>query len=651
MPGGYPARSAGRSDRGRLLDPPVHRQHVRRRRVDADLGELLADANLDDGGPVSGRPCALRRAGRWRDAARRRRRRAGTARGRRGSGTWRRPRAPRCASTTRRRRPAARSGCRPPCRRAGCRCAGRSRRADRRRCRRRPCCAARRPRPARRGGRRRRAPRAGRRCRSTRSRPAATGSSSAVARSARPGPDRRRRATATCWDAHPEQQRRPVARAGIRQPARAGIEDRDDDRDLPAAELRGEDVAADVQGRPRGQAGLEVGAKVEAHERGERDGVAPVARDIADDDGRPAPGQVERVVEVPAGREAVGGHVRGGHARAGDSLRQDRQERGLQDADVLEQQLALALDEAPSPRLRDGDRAGEQPEAREDAERDPQLERDDVEHADDRARDRGDRRRVRVRVVLGRRALRGGGVGRGRRRGRLRLRRRRRGPDGRDPRRRGSAAGRRCAGRLDVSLAGRAAAGVAAGTAGTAGAGVTSAAGAAAATATSCSSEVPALSWLVCDGCAGVEGVGRAAFGSRGARPDPPEEFDEFDEELAAFEAPAPLDFAASDPFPRDEPRVDGAGAAGITGAATASGATGAARTASATTARFSNAWPRCSDWPRPLSFPLPSDASAGATPNAPTARTRAIANRPRRTPLAAEVLLPSVGRCEFTAS
>ena len=147
--------------------------------------------------------------------------------------------------------------------------------------------------------------------------------------------------------------------------------------------MRDEHVGRDVQGGARRQTRLEIGAHVVANERRERDDVAAVAGDVADEDGGAAAGQLEGVVEVSPRREARRGPVRRGHPRAADPAGQHRQQRGLQHADVGEQRAALALEAAAAHRLHGHGGTEQQPEESQGAERDPHAERNDFEHADD----------------------------------------------------------------------------------------------------------------------------------------------------------------------------------------------------------------------------------------------------------------------------
>ena len=97
----------------------------------------------------------------------------------------------------------------------------------------RPRAAPRRRRRGR-GGRRRPAPRRGRRCGSTRAAPGASAIVVWRRPVGAPAPSGGDEQAVTGAIVAAEQQRRRVAGAGVRQPARAGIEDRDGDRDLAA---------------------------------------------------------------------------------------------------------------------------------------------------------------------------------------------------------------------------------------------------------------------------------------------------------------------------------------------------------------------------------------------------------------------------------
>ena len=107
-------------------------------------------------------------------------------------------------------------------------------------------------------------------------------------------------------------------------------------------ELAVEHAAGGLQRLARRQARLEVGAHGEAHERGVRQRLAPVPGDVADDHREATVLEREHVVEVAAGARAVGRAVGDGGADRAEPRGRHGQQRGLQQADVLEQLPALA---------------------------------------------------------------------------------------------------------------------------------------------------------------------------------------------------------------------------------------------------------------------------------------------------------------------
>ena len=144
---------------------------------------------------------------------------------------------------------------------------------------------------------------------------------------------------------------------------------RHDDRGEVAVELSAHGALGDLKREPRLEPGLEVGAQRVAHEGGVGERGAAVAGHVAEDEGGAATGQGERVVEVAAGAGAVGWAVRDRRAHGADLLGHRRQQRGLEQADLLHQLTALA-GEAPSTERRE-----EVATAEEDGQRGQQSER------------------------------------------------------------------------------------------------------------------------------------------------------------------------------------------------------------------------------------------------------------------------------------
>ena len=109
-----------------------------------------------------------------------------------------------------------------------------------------------------------------------------------------------------------------------------------------AGQMLVDHAAGHLQRDPRLEAGLEVGAQRVAHERGAGERLAAVARNVAEDErGAPA-GQRERVVEVTAGAGTVRGPVGHRGADGAHGCGHRREQRGLEQADLLEQVAALA---------------------------------------------------------------------------------------------------------------------------------------------------------------------------------------------------------------------------------------------------------------------------------------------------------------------
>ena len=118
---------------------------------------------------------------------------------------------------------------------------------------------------------------------------------------------------------------------------------RDHDGREVAAEIVVERAAGDLERAARLEPGVEVGAQRVAHQRGASEGAAAVAGDVADDDRDALVVEEEGVVEVAAGGRAVGRAVGDRGLKIAELLRDLREQRLLQQADVLEQLLALAV--------------------------------------------------------------------------------------------------------------------------------------------------------------------------------------------------------------------------------------------------------------------------------------------------------------------
>ena len=156
----------------------------------------------------------------------------------------------------------------------------------------------------------------------------------------RPGGEHRLVARATGDD------RRRVAGARVGERPVRGVVHRHDHRGEVAVELAAHGALGDLEGEPRLQPGLEVGAQRVAHEGGVGERGAAVAGHVAEDErGAPA-GERERVVEVAARPGAVRRPVRHRCPHGADLLRHRRQQRGLEQADLLHQLAALAAEPA-----------------------------------------------------------------------------------------------------------------------------------------------------------------------------------------------------------------------------------------------------------------------------------------------------------------
>ena len=168
--------------------------------------------------------------------------------------------------------------------------------------------------------------------------------------------------------------------AGVDQHALARVIGGGHDGRERAPELALEHGSGRLQGAARRQAGLEVGAQREAHERRVGQRLAPVPGDVADDHRQPAVLEREHVVEVAARPRAVCRPVGRGGADRTEPAGGNGQQRSLQQTDVLEQLRTLALQ---PPRAQ-----------RDQRERSPEREREREQHADEHPhRQRGRRRR------------------------------------------------------------------------------------------------------------------------------------------------------------------------------------------------------------------------------------------------------------------
>ena len=181
-------------------------------------------------------------------------------------------------------------------------------------------------------------PRTGRRCTGRRSRPPAAGWSSGAGRCAGPMPiggeepasDRVVRRSA----GH-DRRRVPGARVGER--AVRGVVDGHDHGGEVAVELAADGALGHLERQPRLEAGAEVGAQRVAHEGRVGESLAAVAGDVAEDERGATAGEGQGVVEVTAGAGTVRGAVGNRGAHRADGLGHRRQQRGLQEADLLEQ--------------------------------------------------------------------------------------------------------------------------------------------------------------------------------------------------------------------------------------------------------------------------------------------------------------------------
>ena len=125
-----------------------------------------------------------------------------------------------------------------------------------------------------------------------------------------------------------------------------GIVDGGDDRREVVRQAAVERAPGDRERLARGQPRLEVRAHREAHERRLGERLAAVAGDVAEQQPDAPVGQRERVVEVTAGGGAVGGAVGDRRQQRAEARGHGGQQRRLQQADVLHQALALALEAA-----------------------------------------------------------------------------------------------------------------------------------------------------------------------------------------------------------------------------------------------------------------------------------------------------------------
>ena len=136
--------------------------------------------------------------------------------------------------------------------------------------------------------------------------------------------------------------RRRVAGAGVGERARVGVVHREQDGGEVAAQVVVDHAAGDLQRDARLEARLEVGAQRVAHEGGAGERAAAVAGHVAEDEADASARQREHVVEVAAGAGAVGGPVGHRGEQRADLVGHRREQRGLEQADLLEQLAPLA---------------------------------------------------------------------------------------------------------------------------------------------------------------------------------------------------------------------------------------------------------------------------------------------------------------------
>src|SRR3954471_17540288 len=131
-----------------------------------------------------------------------------------------------------------------------------------------------------------------------------------------------------------DRRRVPGARVGERARRRI-VYSGDDGRELLAIVLV-DDVASQLERGPRAEAGLEVGPDHMAREGGRPKRLATVPGDVAAEEADAVVVEGEDVIEVATGGESLSGTVGDGHSQRTHVLRDNREERGLERADVGE---------------------------------------------------------------------------------------------------------------------------------------------------------------------------------------------------------------------------------------------------------------------------------------------------------------------------
>ena len=134
-----------------------------------------------------------------------------------------------------------------------------------------------------------------------------------------------------------------MTRARIDQDSIAGVIGRSHDRGEGAAELALEHGPGRLHRAPRRQAGLEVCAQRKAHQRRVGQRLASVSGDVTDDHRQLAVLEGKHVVEVAAGARTGRRSISRRGAHWPEPRRQDRKQRSLKQADVLEQLTTLML--------------------------------------------------------------------------------------------------------------------------------------------------------------------------------------------------------------------------------------------------------------------------------------------------------------------
>ncbi len=177
--------------------------------------------------------------------------------------------------------------------------------------------------------------------------------------------------------------------AGIGEDALAWMIGRRRDGGERLPELALEHSSRRLHGDTRREAGLEVCPQREAHERRMGQRLTTVSGDVADDDRQPAVIECEQIIEVPARPGTVRRPVGRGGADRTEPSGQHRKQRGLKQADVLEQLPTLALQ---SPGAQRGQARAERQRQREREQTADESPHQSGYHADDSGDRRHDRR-------------------------------------------------------------------------------------------------------------------------------------------------------------------------------------------------------------------------------------------------------------------